>query len=374
MNFLNNINLWFKGPEVDRTFIGKLHEAAESVGSKEGRKYIVISEGQLKLSSNKSEEVTFKELTKFVNEKFKGLSKQEVQAVKLDLSKIEAGNLNETKVIDLPNDLFDLTIGYFNPEEVTDLKNFFKEDIKVDSYWKAQAKSMAFGAEKWKTVWNIDPGEESPITEEIMNELMQPDPNNPGKIKLQTRPLVFIPGSFKKLPTASNEKPDTEEKPVTANNFREVIKNPKAVTVIDKEGKASEKPGNALDYDIWDKILTDHGDKAIEKGHWAIMTMGVIENPTTSRNKSYAVQQELARAEPGYDVPTLLDAIICMAAEYAITGKTSFGRKPWTYTRVQEQSGGYQIVVGGLSAAGLRIACNFFDSGYRGVAALRKFF
>ena len=60
--------------EVDNSFIGIIHQATQEIGSKEGRRYLVISEGKLGFSNDKDHETRFKRLIEFVTEKLKGLT------------------------------------------------------------------------------------------------------------------------------------------------------------------------------------------------------------------------------------------------------------------------------------------------------------
>src|ERR1700738_4932282 len=81
---------FFKELEVDKQFIGELHRAAQEIGSTKGHEYLVISGETLKSTPKKSEEISFDVLTQFVDKRLKGLTKQEGEQVKKDLSTIVA--------------------------------------------------------------------------------------------------------------------------------------------------------------------------------------------------------------------------------------------------------------------------------------------
>ena len=61
--------------------------------------------------------------------------------------------------------------------------------------------------------------------------------------------------------------------------------------------------------------------------------------------------------------------------EYVRTGTRLYPDDPWTFTRCQEKyNSDWQLVVGGFSAAGLRVHDDLSDSENYGVSGLRKFF
>jgi hypothetical protein len=117
-------------------------------------------------------------------------------------------------------------------------------------------------------------------------------------------------------------------------------------------------------------------DKPIGESFWLLMTTKEIEG---TRNKNYIMQKnivaELAKtARVSYDIPTTLEAATCILAEYARSQKRIFSDNPWTYTRCQESIDDNQVIVGGLTPAGLIITGEVsYNYESIGVAALRKF-
>ena len=122
---------------------------------------------------------------------------------------------------------------------------------------------------------------------------------------------------------------------------------------------------------IWDIIVVEHGDKAIEKSYWFVMTNDVIEG---SRNKSYADQKDLVKRKIGseYELPTFLEVFACCVMHHVSSGKYLFVQNPCTYTRCQDQIDGRLLAVGGFASGGLCVDDDLvFDR--IGVAARLKF-
>jgi hypothetical protein len=136
-------------------------------------------------------------------------------------------------------------------------------------------------------------------------------------------------------------------------------------------GELVEKPlqGHATKYDYFD--LGEYTDPSAPKSHWALLTRDIIEG---SRNKPYSEQEALIKAKAPYEVPTLLDATVCIFMEYIRSGVRLYSNNPYTVTGCQEKyNASYQLVVGGFSAAGLHVRNVHYDREYCGVGGLRKF-
>ena len=99
-------------------------------------------------------------------------------------------------------------------------------------------------------------------------------------------------------------------------------------------------------------LKKEHGGKPAGQSHWVLMTTDVIP---TSRGKPYAQQQELVRKYAHYQVPQTLEAATCILMEHVKEGKRLYSDDPCTYTRCQEQTAGYQNVVGGFGPSGLSV-------------------
>lgn len=347
-----------EGQEVDKTFMRAIHEAAEGIGSKQGRKYITILEGKLGLTPLKSKEVdSFERLITLVSKQMselKELTGQEIATITNDLSKIQAEYKRPNQAglyfdVLYSNVLLELSKS-LSPKELAAFqlinKNVYQGINREDYAWKVKMKEMStFGPEKWNSYFG-DVGEVPALPEDIKGILKAPCPFFPDKCVFETHMLVLIPKTV-------------NGKPLTLNSLRELVKHPTG------EGKAT-------DYEyISNSVSADLGDKPIEASYWALMTKEVLPE---SRNKSYSDQQNLATAKQGYEVPNLLPAAVCILMEYVSTGRTLYGREPWTYTRCQEKVQGDQTIVGGFAPAGLNVHNVNYGGGNVGVAALRKFF
>lgn len=132
---------------------------------------------------------------------------------------------------------------------------------------------------------------------------------------------------------------------------------------------------------------SEHAYTPFEASHWVLMTNNV---PEETRNEIYKVQKEFVAQHPNYHVPKLSEAAVAIFAEYVTTGIYRFGRKPWTYTRCQEDRSRHypnivdKMIVGGYIPDGLCIdsgpddACgmayDWRSSPNYGIAPLLKFF
>jgi hypothetical protein len=102
------------------------------------------------------------------------------------------------------------------------------------------------------------------------------------------------------------------------------------------------------------------------------MTRDVIDG---SRSQSYHDQQALLEKQVVYEVPHILDAIVCIFIEYVRSGTRLYSNNPRTYTRCQEKyDDNWQLVVGGFGPGGLVVHDD--DGGgndCNGVGGCRKF-
>jgi len=125
-----------------------------------------------------------------------------------------------------------------------------------------------------------------------------------------------------------------------------------------------------------EEILTELGDKSVEKPVWLLMTKDVLEG---SACKLYDEQEPIVaqlakKTGVPYQIPTTLEAATCILAEYFRSKIRLFGDNPYTYTRCQENIQSDQMNVGGFSSIGGLCLCahNYIGDNF-GVAALRKF-
>ena len=206
--------------------------------------------------------------------------------------------------------------------------------------------SMAFGKAQWERFFG-DVGVEPALPPDIDQILSSPCPFWKGKKVSETHLLTLIPKTV-------------DGKPLTLTRLGELIEHP--------------KQGTATKYCYYDDMLKkQYGSVSVNSSHWVLMTRDVIPD---SRSKSYADQQKLVtKAGQGYTVPPILDATASILMAYFATGERLYGDKPWTFTRCQEEVGGYQTVCGGFDLAGLHVGRlqSFFASDNYGVGAFRKF-
>jgi hypothetical protein len=209
------------------------------------------------------------------------------------------------------------------------LPNIALNPIKDLSSGKSSLPAMTFGKALWEKYIG-DVGVEPPLPADIDQILDAPCPFWPGKKVSETHVLVLIPQTV-------------NEKPLNLKLLGELVQKP--------------LQGNTTKYNYLD--LGKYIDPAAPKSHWALMTRDVIEG---TRSKSYSSQQALItrysqQTKAAYEVPTVLDAAVCIFMEYVRTGTRLYSDSPRTYTRCQEKYDPkwQQLVVGGFSAAGLRV-------------------
>jgi len=338
----------FAAKEVDSTFIDVLQQAAKDIGSST-RNYLMLSGGKLGFTSLKSKEVSLEKLKEFVNEKLKDLPEQKV-AVDKDLSKIGAEYLRRDQVkFNISSDVLNKAMGFSDSVDLLNTGSVSRDLKKASEVERSRRfnidylKEITFGSKKWKTYFNLDIGKVPPLPSDILKILYGPCPFSQNKKKvIDTHMLVLIPGNL------------------SLNKFMDLVE--------------ESTQGNKTDFEnIWNQILKDHGKTLTKAPQWVLMTKDVLLG---SRTKSYADQKALVKATPKYEVPNLLSAAVCILVQYVSTGVVLYGRdadrSKWTYTRCQEQSGGYQIVVGGFAPSGLFVFNLNLDIDSVGVAALRK--
>ncbi len=202
-----------------------------------------------------------------------------------------------------------------------------------------------FGPEKWvKYFGSIDINDISPVTPVIIKILKGVLPKCQGKKGHEVLKLTFYPKTV-------------NGKPLTLNNFEELIKNP--------------KKGHATQYDyFFPEAKKEHGDTLIERSHWALSTKDILEG---SKDKTSDELSALAKSiGPGWEEPTTLGAAVSTASEHTATGVRRLGCNPSTYTLCKEQTSGWKLAVGGFGRSGLSVNRDFNHVSV-GVAPQRKF-
>ena len=176
-----------------------------------------------------------------------------------------------------------------------------------------EAKGFRFIGEK---IWNEclgAVGEVSPLPEDIIHTLNSPCPWVEGKKVFETHMLVLIPATV-------------NGNPLTINSIEELVKSPKM-------GHPIQYQSEYIGEDLWD----EHGDTAIDKPYWALMTRDLLEG---SKEKPREELLALAASQTGYQAPTLREAIFSIFMRYVSKEERFFSKDSCIYTCCQELSGG----------------------------------
>lgn len=127
-------------------------------------------------------------------------------------------------------------------------------------------------------------------------------------------------------------------------------------------------------------------ENSVEKSHWVLMSKDVL---ASSKGKSFEklkvlVKEFSEKTKIAYEMPNLLDVIVCIFAEYVRSDNqtrlfsgshsTGFFSRSGAFTICQERSGEYQSTVGDSYSHGLSIKDDRSDKDITGVAAFKKFF
>ena len=190
--------------------------------------------------------------------------------------------------------------------------------------------ATAFGAEKWRKYYG-DVGAAPAIPKNLLELYTQDCKLWPGKKVYDTHLLTLIPATV-------------GGKPLTLNSFRELMKNPQG-------------SGHAVrDYEYYDDLKKELGDKPAPASHWALMTRDVIEG---SKSKSYDdqrkwVAQQAQKFNIPYTLTAILDGVASVLCHHAETGVKLL---PDAYSRASEslQDGQRCAFFGNFGADGLNV-------------------
>ncbi len=247
----------------------------------------------------------------------------------------------------LPQEITLEIFSYLNSKELTRcfrVNKTWKILASDETLWNVLTPRIAFGKKQWETYFG-DIGQEPPLPKDIHKILNSHCPFWSGKKVKKTHMLVLIPETI-------------DGKPLNLATLVELAKKP--------------KEGHATPYQyIKDAIIKEHGNQAITKSHWVLMTKEVIEE---SRDKSIIDQQTLIakiakRKGINYEIPPVLDAAICILMHYTRSRKRLF-KIDSDYTLCQQTAKGSLNVVG-LSPNGLSVV-DYYDAYPVGISALRK--
>ena len=197
----------------------------------------------------------------------------------------------------------------------------------------------------------MDIGVEPPLFRDIDKIPESPCPFWTGKRVEETHLLTLIPGSI-------------GDQLFTLRTFGELIKS--------RFPEICEGLATGFRSDGGEAELCRDRCAGNDRSRWVLMTRDVLEG---SRNIGFAEQQKLVaeHGEQAYVIPKVLEAAVCILAEYAASGRRIFGDHPRTYTRCDEMADGYRRAVGDFSPKSLRIAANHSHDENIGIAALRRF-
>ena len=181
----------------------------------------------------------------------------------------------------------------------------------------------AFGKAQWETYFG-DVGAEPPLPPNLREILASLCPFDRTKTVQETFLLVLVPETVNGAP-------------LTLNRLGELVKAPKG-------------GGHATQYhkDSSDSIFKQCGDTPSRESHWVLMSRDVVPG---TRDKSFADQRAIVEGFGAGQVPTLLEAAVCILMEHVHTGNRLYSVSPLTFTRCIEKYKGYQAVIGCFTPA-----------------------
>lgn len=192
-----------------------------------------------------------------------------------------------------------------------------------------------------------DIGEEPPLPPNIHEILASPCPFDPKKTVMETHMLVLVPARVKGVP-------------LTLNHIDKLMQAP----------RGGDHNTQLRRYDGNKPVLDQYGEVPCRESHWVLMTRDVL--PET-RKKSFKNQSIILKGFKTYQVPTLLDATVCILMEYVLSGNRLFSDNPRTYTRCLEKCDDWQTDLGSFGVAGLSVSISNYDLVNSGLAAFWKF-
>jgi hypothetical protein len=130
---------------------------------------------------------------------------------------------------------------------------------------------------------------------------------------------------------------------------------------------------------FWSAARSEHGDNRSNEFVWVLFLKDVLAG---SRIKTYQKQAQMVaalstRVGVNYEVPTLRVTAAVVFLHKIATGESILqaGKysDSWIFTRVQETTESYHLVVGGFSPEGLNVTDDVFGTDDAGVAIFRRF-
>jgi hypothetical protein len=252
---------------------------------------------------------------------------------------------NQQKHSLIPNEIMLKIFSFFGFsgfQQTLQLNKQWLKLTKESALWKVFC--VAFDKKRWGIYFG-DVGIEPPIPSDITQIFESPCPIWEGKKVKETHLLTLIPQ------TVNGE-------PLTLKLLGELVQ---------KLLKGNKTPYSSFN-------LGDYTDSPAPASHWVLMSREVIPE---SLNRSYVDQQALVtnaaqKAQAPYQVPNILDAVVCLFMEYIQSGTCLYRDNPWRWSRCQEKyDKTWQLVFGGFAPEGLYINCSY-DGNDCGVGVLRK--
>ncbi len=185
--------------------------------------------------------------------------------------------------------------------------------------------STAIGENNWEVLGDV--GNIPPLPKDIHQILQSNSLLFPYKTVRDAHLLVLIPKTL-------------NGNPLTVKNFEKLVENPRY-------------PAHFPTKYLFPPDLEGYEDKPVAESYWILMTRHFIGG---SFNKNYEEQKALVAScakQTGltYELPKLLEAVICILLHYVTTGERLYPDRPATITRCQERG----FTVGGFGSKGLAI-------------------
>lgn len=258
-------------------------------------------------------------------------------------------------VNELPQEISLKIFSYLNSKELDRclrVNKTWKVLASDKALWNALLSKIVIGQKQWAAYFG-DIGQEPSLPKDIHKILNKPCPFWPGKTIEETHMLVLIPETI-------------NGKSLTLATFSELVKTPKG-------------DGHTTRYHLLlHASMNKYKHQATPKSHWVLMTKDVIKESTDKNytHQKVFIDQLAKKTKMNYEVPNVLDAVICIYMYYVHHGERLFNTDNtlWTYTRCQEKFEDNQVTVGGFSSDGFMAGSVSFEGDCIGVAALQKFY
>jgi len=212
--------------------------------------------------------------------------------------------------------------------------------------------NIAFGSEKWAQYFGKGVADGDSIKEELLS---LPD-NMMGILKSSCQLFrgkrIMDSHMLVRIPQMINGKP------FNLNTLGELAKN--------------YFPQNLTGYlYIDDSVVHELGNKLVDKSYWVLMIKEMLlDSRTQSISKHKALAMDFAKKTfVPYEIPTTLEAVACIFAQYISTKERLFDWQFFTHCSDTVNEGN-PVMVGGFVEEGLRIQEDWSGNGIIGLAPL----